>query len=65
LREAGGAVDDALPFGLWLMVGLEPAGVCAGAGIQKSRRGANETRRSPGVEPQIPGETQVSEFAFS
>src|SRR5262245_5758278 len=61
LRDASRAVNRALPFRLWLMIRLEPPGVCAGASIEERSRRANEAFRFRVVQPEIPREAQVAE----
>ena len=61
VRDSGGAVERALPFGLGLVIGLVPSRIRARAGVEQGLRRSHEPVRSRPVEAQVSGEAEVRE----
>ena len=61
MRDPGGAIECALPFGLGLMAGFVPSGIRARPGVEQHLRCPHETLRPRAVEAQIPREAEVGE----
>src|SRR5437867_13185270 len=61
MRDAGSAVQRALPLGVGLMIHLIPPGIRAGPAIEQRLRGPHEARRAGPIEPQVLRETGMGE----
>ena len=61
VRDAGGAVQRALPLGVRPMIHLVPSGIGARTGVEQRRGGPYEAGRAGAIEPQVARETEVGE----
>ena len=59
MRNTGRAIQDAFPFGLWLVTHLRPPRIRAGTGVEEHGRGTDEIVRASAIEAEISRETEV------